>query len=139
MVKSAMNIETLENQLFFVDAVAKTHAVMEKYQDKTVRVAYSGGADSDSVLWLLRYCGYDVQGVFYDTGIEYDATHRHIEYMRSQGFVIDRIKAKRPIPTSQRVHGSAFISKNILDVKVLCGGGLITTTVCLIILLTIVS
>lgn len=105
--------DKMPNKLVFIDTVQKLHSVMKKHEGKNIRVAYSGGADSDDVMHLLRLCGYNVTGVMYNTGLEYAATWEHVEYMRSIGFDIEVIKAKRPIPTSQKVYGHAFISKRV--------------------------
>lgn len=107
--------DKIYSNLTIVDSIAKTKSILNGYVNKTVRVAYSGGRDSDDVMWLLKYCGYDVIGVFYDTGIEYSATHAHIDYMRSVGFNIETIKAVRPVPTSNRKYGHPFISKQVSD------------------------
>lgn len=67
-------------------------------------------------MWFLRHLGYNVVGVFYDTGLEYAATWSHIDYMKDVcGFDIEKIKARRPIPTSQKVYGHAFINKKVSD------------------------
>lgn len=105
----------LDNQLFVVDAIAKTHSVMQQFEGKNIRVAYSGGSDSDTVLWFLRWLGYEVPAVFYNTGLEYQATWNHLDYMVSQRFQIDVIKAVRPIPTSQHKYGNAFINKYVSE------------------------
>lgn len=105
----------LEESLFFVDAVAKVKSVLSEYEGKEWRVAYSGGADSDTVLWLLRYVGFEPKSIFYNTGIEYKATLNHLDYMRSQGFEIEEIKAKRAVPTSNRIYGHPFISKLVSE------------------------
>lgn len=96
------------------DAIAKAHSVLSKYDIDKVKVAYSGGSDSDTVLWFLKNIGYDVGAVFYDTGLEYKATHEHIENMRNY-FEIDVIKAKMSIPTSNKKYGHPFISKLVSD------------------------
>lgn len=114
-IEDSNKINMIENELVFVDTFAKMESVMEQFKDKKVRIAYSGGADSDTLLWLFRYKGYDVSAVFYDTGLEYDATWKQIEYMKSQGFNIDIIKAKRPIPTSNKKYGHPFISKFVSE------------------------
>jgi 3'-phosphoadenosine 5'-phosphosulfate sulfotransferase (PAPS reductase)/FAD synthetase len=105
----------LKNKFVFVDTFAKTNSVMSMWADKKVRVAYSGGADSDDMMWLLRLLGYDIPAVFYDTGIEYQATKDHIEYMKSIGFEIHTIKAIMPVPTSNKKYGHPFISKGVTD------------------------
>lgn len=103
--------KNIEDNLVFVDTFAKTHSIMEQFAGKNVRVAYSGGSDSDTVMWLLKFLGYDVTGVFFDTGLEYQATWKHLDYMRSCGFDIETIKAITPIPLSNKKYGSPFISK----------------------------
>lgn len=103
----------LDYELFFVDTCAKFHSVMEQYKDKNIRIAYSGGADSDNLMFLARYLGYGITGVFYDTGLEYRATHDHVAYMQSLGFKIDIIKAVVPIPLGQKKYGSAWLSKQV--------------------------
>lgn len=104
-----------EHEFVIEDTLAKMKSVMEDFKDKKIRVAYSGGADSDIVMHLLRNNGYDVIGVFYDTGIEYKATKDHVQDMISQGFRIETIQAFRPVPTSNRVFGHPFINKRVSD------------------------
>ena len=104
--------EALQNSLPFVDAVAKLHSVMSKYEDKKVVISYSGGTDSDSIMWLYRTLGYNTPAIFFDTGIEYDATYKHIDYMRSEGFEIETVKARLPVPTANKKYGHPIFSKN---------------------------
>ena len=103
------------DKLVFVDTFAKIDSVMSEYKNKNWRVAYSGGSDSDTVMWLLRYCGYEPRGVFYDTGLEYSATWDHINWMKDQNFDIETVRARHSIPTTQRKHGHPFISKYVSD------------------------
>lgn len=107
--------ELLAKNLVIVDAIAKIDSIMQEYAGKTIYVAYSGGSDSDIVLHLLRLAGYEVPAVIYDTGLEYQATWDHVEYMRSLGFQIEKIKAKRPVPTSNKIYGHPFVSKRVSD------------------------
>jgi len=103
------------NNLAIVDTFAKIDSIMSEYKNKNWRVAYSGGSDSDTVMWLFRYCGYEPHGVFYNTGLEYAATLNHINWMRDQNFEIETIKVKYSIPTSQKKYGHPFISKFVSD------------------------
>ena len=106
----------MENfQLILTDSLAKKKSVLGKFDPDKIRVAYSGGSDSDTTMFLVREAGFNIKGVFYDTGIEWDATKRHIDYMREQGFEIDTIRAVRPVPTSNRVFGHPFINKRVSD------------------------
>ena len=88
---------------------------MNDFKGKEIRLAYSGGSDSDTCAWLLRYLGYNVKFVFYDTGLEYDATRRQLEYMKAQGFDIDVVRPKRTIPNTIYHYGTPFINKNVSD------------------------
>lgn len=97
------------------DTLAKTKSVMNNNKHQNVRVAYSGGSDSDTVMWVLRQAGFEVKGVLYDTGIEWDATMRHVDFMREQGFDIDVIRAVRPVPTSNKKYGHPFLNKRVSD------------------------
>ena len=63
-------------------------------------------------MWLSRLYGYNVKGVFYDTGMEYQATLDHIEYIRGEGFDIEPAKSKHSIPWALKNYGFPFISKN---------------------------
>lgn len=111
-----MKLTDVEKEIIIQDAIAKTHEIVgEKFNGKNIRVAYSGGSDSDTIMHILRSCGYDITGVLYDTGVEWEATMRHVEYMRSIGFNIETIKAKRPVPTSNRKYGHPWISKRVSD------------------------
>lgn len=106
-------MEESEFEFILKDTEAKMKSVMSKHN--IIRVAYSGGSDSDTVMHLLLKNGYNVKGVLYDTGIEYQATKDHVEWMRSQGYDIDVVKAVRPVPTSNKQYGHPFISKRVSD------------------------
>lgn len=103
---------SLSYELKMVDTEAKFHSVMKKHEGDNVRIAYSGGSDSDCLMWLSRLYGYNVTGVFYDTGMEYKATKDHLNYMRDNGFTIEIAKSKHSIPWALKNYGYPFISKN---------------------------
>lgn len=105
----------MTNSLPYIDTYSKLSSLLPQYNKDKVRVCYSGGSDSDTMLWLLRSFGFKFTSVFYDTGIEYQATYNQIDYMRSEGFDIDIIKAKIPVPTSNRKFGHPFINKFVSE------------------------
>lgn len=85
-----------------------------------VFVGISGGSDSDIVIDLLekvlaeKSYDYDceVHYVFFDTGIEYEATKRHIDYLEQKyGIKIERIRAKVPVPLGIKEFGVPFLAK----------------------------
>jgi 3'-phosphoadenosine 5'-phosphosulfate sulfotransferase (PAPS reductase)/FAD synthetase len=85
-------------------------------QYRRIVVSYSGGSDSDIVLDILELvkpegCG-EIKYVFFDTGLEWDATYRHIaEVEEKYGVQIERRKAKVSIPAACKKHGVPFMTK----------------------------
>jgi 3'-phosphoadenosine 5'-phosphosulfate sulfotransferase (PAPS reductase)/FAD synthetase len=105
----------LEDYLVYVDTFAKINSILDEYKNKEIRLSYSGGSDSDTVAWLLRYLGYNIKFVFYDTGLEYQATRKHLDYMKSEGFDIEVVRPKKTIPNTIYHYGVPFISKHVSD------------------------
>lgn len=80
--------------------------------------AVSGGYDSDIVIDLFVRCrGREkTDFVFYNTGLEYQATKDHLEYLEAQyGIKIRAIEPKKHIPTCVREYGVPFWSKYVSD------------------------
>ena len=74
----------------------------------------SGGKDSDIMLDMITKLDTDkkVRYVFFDTGIEYSATRKHLDYLEEKyGIIIDREKAIKPIPVTCIEYGQPFLSK----------------------------
>ena len=85
---------------------------------KKVLVAVSGGSDSDIVVDIFRqlFSPDEVEWVWYDTGIEYQATKEHLVYLEEKYSIeIKRVKAIKPIPISCREYGQPFISKYVSE------------------------
>ena len=79
-----------------------------------ILVSISGGADSDIVMDLVeRFKGdADIKYVWFDTGLEYEATKRHLPYLEERyGVEIEQMKAVVPIPKACKEHGAPFLSK----------------------------
>jgi len=104
---------SLSYELKLLDTEAKIHSVMKMHEGENIRIAYSGGADSDTVMWLFRSVGYNIPAVFYDTGLEYGATKSHIEYMKENGFDIEVAKPKHLIPWALKNYGYPFVNKRV--------------------------
>lgn len=96
-------------ELLLEDTLAKALSVIPQHSNPCV--AYSGGSDSDTMMFLLRQAGFDIPAVLHNTGIEWAATLRHTDYMRSLGFTIDTTRATKSVPTSNRVYGHPWINK----------------------------
>ena len=81
---------------------------------KKIVCSISGGSDSDIMLDIVWRCDKDnkVDYVWFDTGLEYQATKEHLKYLENK-YNIDIIpyKAIKPIPLSCKKYGQPFLSK----------------------------
>lgn len=101
-------------------AFRKLHANLMFRAERAV-VSISGGADSDMMLDMIQalkpeknYPSDVIYYVWFDTGIEYSATKRHLDYLEQKYCItIERIKAKTPVPLGCKEFGQPFISKRI--------------------------
>ncbi len=78
----------------------------------------SGGSDSDLVVHLCATLDQDgkVTYVFFDTGLEFQATKEHIKQLEYKyGIEIVVKKAIKPIPTCCRQYGVPFLSKQVSE------------------------
>lgn len=85
---------------------------------KNIAVSVSGGSDSDVVVDFIHQCGYGdrVSYIFFDTGLEYQVTKDHLDYLEDRyGITIDRIKAYKSIPNCCKTYGQPFINKFISE------------------------
>lgn len=82
-----------------------------------VLVSISGGADSDVVLDIVMKAAVDlskVHFVFFDTGIEYSATLKHLETLEDKySITIEKIKPTHNVPYACTHVGVPFMSKLI--------------------------
>lgn len=102
-----------ENELIR-NTMKKADLLLNSYKNPVCSV--SGGSDSDVMLDLLERVrgNRKVTYVFFDTGIEYRATLRHLDDLEAKyGIEIVRRKAKKPVPVGCREYGVPFISKQI--------------------------
>ena len=78
----------------------------------------SGGSDSDIVLDIVAKCDNKkiVDYVFFDTGLEYQATKEHIKFLEQKyNIEIETIRPKVPIPLSCKRYGQPFLSKQVSE------------------------
>ena len=87
-------------------------------EHRRIAVSYSGGSDSDIMLDLIElvkpHDGHgEIRYIFFDTGLEFDATIRHIaEVEQAYGVSIERIKPRKTVPAACREYGVPFITEN---------------------------
>lgn len=78
----------------------------------------SGGSDSDIMLDIIARLDTEkkVKYIFFDTGIEYQATKTHLEYLEKKyDITIERIKAIKPVPLGCREYGLPFWGKEVSE------------------------
>ena len=102
--------------IIIADAMVITDSKIKKYD--RIACSISGGADSDVMLDMCVKLDPEkkIRYVFFDTGIEYEATKKHLDYLEKKyGIEITRIRAKVPVPFGCRKYGVPFLSKKISD------------------------
>lgn len=82
-----------------------------------VACSVSGGADSDILIDMCeRAVPHFVNYVFFDTGIEYQATKEHLNWLEQKyGIEIHREKAKVPVPLGNKQYGKPFLNKQVSE------------------------
>ena len=96
------------------DNFIKAYKIVNEPKYHNILCGISGGSDSDIVLDIIHKVDINrkVKYVWFDTGLEYDATKRHLEYLENRYAIeIIKVRAKTPIPLSCKKYGQPFISK----------------------------
>ena len=94
----------------------KAAQVVNSYQNPYCSI--SGGRDSDIMLDIIYRVDKDkrVKYVWFDTGLEYQATKNHLVYLEDRyNIKIERIRAEKPIPAAVREYGQPFLSKFVSE------------------------
>ena len=109
LVESAPNIEILNSFLVTDNKLTNCNSAV---------CMVSGGYDSDIVVDICSNLDVDkkVTYVFFDTGLEFQATKNHLKYLEDKyGIDIVVNKAIKPIPTCCREYGVPFLSKIVSE------------------------
>lgn len=98
--------------------IFKSLVTMERKikQYKNILCSISGGADSDIILDLCTKFDTEKKIIyaFYDTGLEYVATKKHLDYLEKKyGIEIKREKAIKPVAVGCKQYGQPFLSKRL--------------------------
>lgn len=107
------------NNPTILDAVIKTedHITRQAQQGGKILVSISGGSDSDIMLDMIERIGYPDGLVYYawfDTGMEYQATKRHLVYLEQRyGITIHRHRPKLTVAQACKRYGVPFLSKRV--------------------------
>ena len=98
------------------DSFIKANSVINEKLVSRVLCSVSGGADSDVMMDLIHKVDEDkkVDYVWFDTGLEYQATKDHLQYLENRYDVeIKRVKPIKSIPQSVKEYGVPVFSKQI--------------------------
>lgn len=83
-----------------------------------IMCSLSGGSDSDVMLDICAKCDKDnkIEYVWFDTGLEYQATKDHLKYLEDKyGIEVRSYKAIKPIPSTCKQYGQPFLSKQVSE------------------------
>lgn len=100
------------------DNLIRAWAKINSSSYKNILCSISGGSDSDDMLDIVWKCDKKnkVTYVWFDTGLEYQATKDHLEYLKEKyGISIYSYKAIKPIPTTCKIYGQPFLSKQVSE------------------------
>lgn len=109
-------IEQAKGNEVIQNAFAKANSIISKFERPACSI--SGGGDSDIMLDIMSKVDteHKVIYVWFDTGIEYQATKNHLDYLEEKyGIHIQREKAVKPIPSACKEYGQPFLSKQVSE------------------------
>lgn len=105
------------NSPTILDAAIKTedHINRQAQQGGKIMVSVSGGSDSDIMLDMFERIGYPAGLIYYvwfNTGMEYQATKRHLVYLEQRyGITIHRHRPELTVAQACKRYGLPFLSK----------------------------
>ena len=105
--------------LTIYDGLMKAQSVLAAHNN--VLVSVSGGADSDCMIDIVenlipRDGEHDVTYVWFDTGVEMDATKRHLTFLEEKyNIKIHRERGKMQVAGAVRNVGYPFYSKQFAE------------------------
>lgn len=107
-------LDKASSNLIIYDSFVKAETMLSYYDN--IGCSVSGGADSDIVIDIISKLDTDkkVKYVWFDTGLEYQATKDHLIYLENKyNIQIQREKAIKSIPLSCKEYGQPFLSKMV--------------------------
>lgn len=109
-------LDDAPQNLTIFDSLLITDNKLKRYRN--IMCSVSGGADSDIVVDICTKVDREnkIKYVFFDTGLEYEATKKHLKYLEEKyNIKIEVEKAIKPIPLCCRKYGQPFISKQVSE------------------------
>lgn len=97
-----------------LDNIVRAWNIINNKGYKNIVCSISGGSDSDVMVDIIYKVDIEkkVRYVWFDTGLEYEATKRHLDYLEQRYDIkIERRRAIKPIPVTCKEYGQPFLSK----------------------------
>lgn len=95
-----------------------TKSKLDNPNYENIMCSISGGADSDILIDIIAKLNAldKVHFVWFDTGLEYQATKDHLKYLEDKyGIEVEIRKAVKPIPNTCKEYGQPFLSKQVSE------------------------
>lgn len=111
-------INSLPKNITIINNAIKAYHIINNPIYENILVGVSGGADSDVMLDICYLCDNNKKNkyVWFDTGIEYQATKEHLNYLEERYDIkIIRAKAIKSVPVCCKEYGQPFLSKYVSD------------------------
>ena len=99
-----------------IKSFVKGYSIINNPMYKHPVCSISGGSDSDIMLDIIHRIDEQkkVTYVWFDTGLEYQATKDHLKYLEDRYQIqVQRERAIKPIPVCTREYGQPFLSKYV--------------------------
>ena len=110
-------LDSAPKNLNIYNSLLRARSVLGRH--RRIAVSVSGGSDSDTMMDLLELVkpeNCELAYVFFDTGLEYAATKRQLDYLETKyGVKIERRRAKTTVAAACRLYGVPFISKDVSE------------------------
>ena len=106
------------NNPTITDSFFKANSVINSKNYERILCSISGGSDSDVMMDLIHKVDYKkkVKYIWFDTGLEYSATKKHLtELSKRYNVEIIKCPAIKPIPLACKEYGQPFLSKQISE------------------------
>lgn len=111
-------VDALPDNDTIYENMVKAYLIINDDNYEKIVCSVSGGADSDVMIDICTKCDKDnkIDYVWFDTGIEYEATKRHLSYLEDRyNISIKHFKPKKSIPRCCKEYGQPFISKLVSE------------------------
>lgn len=108
----------IQDDITIVDSFVKANSVINSPLYETILCSISGGSDSDVMLDLISRVDLNkkVKYVWFNTGLEYQATKDHLDYLEKKyNIEIIRERAIKPIPLTCKEYGQPFLTKRVSE------------------------